>query len=118
MAAFSQTNPTTGPGDQGFSCMVGLLSYLEQAPSSRPSTRTSSYRCDPNSTVSGTGLSGLWCPSDTAIIGVTYVEPAGTHGKTFPQTFYFSSYAGCYGEWAGWWTGVDSTLGVVWGRRP
>jgi type II secretory pathway pseudopilin PulG len=32
MAAFSQTNPTTGPGDQGFSCIVGLLSYVEQAP--------------------------------------------------------------------------------------
>jgi prepilin-type N-terminal cleavage/methylation domain-containing protein/prepilin-type processing-associated H-X9-DG protein len=113
MAAFSQTNPTTGPGDQGFSCMVGMLSYLEQAPLYSAFNANFSYRCDPNSTVSGTGLSVLWCPSDTAIIGVTYVEPAGTHGKTFPQTFYFSSYAGCYGEWAGWWTGVDKTLGVV-----
>jgi prepilin-type N-terminal cleavage/methylation domain-containing protein/prepilin-type processing-associated H-X9-DG protein len=113
MAAFSQTNPATGPGDQGFSCMVGLLSYMEQTPLYSAFNTNFSYRCDPNSTVSGTGLSSLWCPSDTNIIGVTFVEPAGTDGKTFPQTFYFSSYAGCYGQWAGWWTGVDKTLGVV-----
>ena len=113
MAAFSQTNPTTGPGDQGFSCMVGLLSYMEQTPLYSAFNTNFSYRCDANSTVSGAGLSVLWCPSDSAIIGINFVEPAGTHGKTFPQTFYFSSYAGCYGEWAGLWTGVGKTLGAV-----
>src|SRR5262249_53006030 len=53
--------------------------------------------------------STLWCPSDTGIVGVVYTEPATTHSKTFPQNFYFSSYAGCYGSWAGWWTGIDTS---------
>jgi prepilin-type processing-associated H-X9-DG protein len=51
-------------------------------------------------TVSGTGLGSLWCPSDARILGAFYTEPAGTHGKGLPQNFYFTSYAGCYGEWA------------------
>jgi prepilin-type processing-associated H-X9-DG protein len=51
-------------------------------------------------------LNVLWCPSDTAVTGVTFTETAGSHSKTFPQVFYFSSYAGCYGQWAGLITGV------------
>ena len=39
-------------------------------------------------------------PATRQIAGVFYTEPAGTHGKGLPQNFYFTSYAGCYGEWA------------------
>ena len=82
------------------SCFVALLAYIEQGPLFNAFNTSFAYRCDPNVTVSGTGLNVLWCPSDTAIAGVFYTEPAGTHGKGLPQNFYFSSYAGCYGEWA------------------
>ena len=99
MAAFAQFSPTRG-ADQAMSCFVALLSYIEQAPLFNAFNTSLAYRCDPNVTVSGTGLNALWCPSDTAIAGVFYTEPAGTHGKGLPQNFYFSSYAGCYGEWA------------------
>ena len=99
MAAFAQYLPNGSP-DQAMSCFVALLAYVEQAPLYSAFNVSLAYRCDPNVTVSGTGLSVLWCPSDSQITGVFYTEPAGTHGKGLPQNFYFSSYAGCYGEWA------------------
>jgi prepilin-type N-terminal cleavage/methylation domain-containing protein/prepilin-type processing-associated H-X9-DG protein len=99
MAAFAQYLPSGSP-DQAMSCLVALLAYVEQSPLYSAYNTSFAYRCDPNVTVSGTGMGLLWCPSDTSIAGVFYTEPAGTHGKGLPQNFYFTSYAGCYGEWA------------------
>ncbi len=99
MAAFAQYLPNRSP-DQAMSCFVALLAYAEQAPLFASFNTSFAYRCDPNVTVSGTGLNVLWCPSDSQIAGVFFTEAAGTHGKTLPQMFYFTSYAGCYGEWA------------------
>jgi prepilin-type N-terminal cleavage/methylation domain-containing protein/prepilin-type processing-associated H-X9-DG protein len=99
MAAFAQYSPFKTP-DQAMSCFVALLSVMEQSPLYAAYNTSLAYRCDPNVTVSGTGLGMLWCASDTQIAGVFYTEPAGKHGKTLPQNFYFTSYAGCYGEWA------------------
>jgi prepilin-type processing-associated H-X9-DG protein len=62
------------------------------------------YRCDANATISGLGLNILWCPSDTEIAGVIYVEPPRSR-HTNPQPFAFTSYAGNYGQWAGTITG-------------
>jgi prepilin-type processing-associated H-X9-DG protein len=91
--------PSRAP-DQAMSVFVALLAYMEQGPLYAAYNTSLAYRCDPNVTVSGTGLGSLWCPSDTQIAGVFYTEPAGTHGKSLPQNFYFTSYAGCYGQWA------------------
>jgi prepilin-type N-terminal cleavage/methylation domain-containing protein/prepilin-type processing-associated H-X9-DG protein len=99
MAAFAQFTPSKGV-DQAMSCFVALLAYMEQAPLYASYNTSFNYRCDPNVTVSGTGLNLLWCPSDTQIAGVFFTEAAGKAGKSLPQNFYFSSYAGCYGEWA------------------
>jgi prepilin-type N-terminal cleavage/methylation domain-containing protein/prepilin-type processing-associated H-X9-DG protein len=99
MAAFAQFLPARSVG-QGMSCFVGLLAYMEQGPLYASYNTSFSYRCDANSTVSGTGLNVLWCPSDPKIAGVSFTEAAGKSGKTFPQNFMFTSYAGCYGEWA------------------
>jgi prepilin-type N-terminal cleavage/methylation domain-containing protein/prepilin-type processing-associated H-X9-DG protein len=99
MAAFAQYQPTLTP-DQAMSCFVALLSYVEQAPIYAAYNTSLAYRCDPNVTVSGTGLGLLWCPSDTRVAGVFFTEAAGVDGKTIPQNFYFTSYAGCYGQWA------------------
>ncbi len=107
MAAFAQVIPTGSP-DQGMSCFGALLSYMEQAPLYSAYNTFFGYRCDPNATVSGAGLNTLWCPSDTEIAGVFYTEPAGKAHKGNPQNFYFSSYAGCYGMWAGIITGCDA----------
>jgi len=110
MAAFYQSTPSGGV-DQAVSCFGGILAYMEQAPLYASYNASFNYRCDANSTVSGTGLNMLWCPSDTEVAGVNYVEPAGTAGKGNPQTFYFTSYAGCYGMWAGIITGCDAQPG-------
>jgi prepilin-type N-terminal cleavage/methylation domain-containing protein/prepilin-type processing-associated H-X9-DG protein len=99
MAASAQYLPNRSP-DQAMSCFVALLAYMEQAPLYSAYNTSFAYRCDPNVTVSGTGLSSLWCPSDTQIEGIFFTEAAGTHGKGLPQNFYFTSYAGCYGQWA------------------
>jgi prepilin-type N-terminal cleavage/methylation domain-containing protein/prepilin-type processing-associated H-X9-DG protein len=99
MAAFAQYQPNLSP-DQAMSCFVALLSFMEQGPLYSAYNTSLAYRCDPNVTVSGTGLTGLWCPSDTQIAGVFFTEPAGTDNKTLAQNFYFTSYAGCYGQWA------------------
>ncbi len=99
MAAFAQILPYGGV-DQGMSCFVALLNYTEQAPLYNAFNTYFGYRCDQNSTVSGVGLGMLWCPSDTQVAGVFYTEPAGAKHKTYPQIFMFTSYAGCYGEWA------------------
>jgi prepilin-type N-terminal cleavage/methylation domain-containing protein/prepilin-type processing-associated H-X9-DG protein len=99
MAAFAQYLPSRAP-DQAMSCFVALLGYMEESPLFSAFNTSFAYRCDPNVTVSGTGLGTIWCPSDTRIAGVFYTEPAGTHGKGLPQNFYFTSYAGSYGEWA------------------
>ena len=99
MAAFAQFTPAKGV-DQAMSSFVALLAYMEQAPLYASFNTSFNYRCDPNVTVSGTGLNVLWCPSDGQIAGAFYPEPAGRAGKTLQQNFYFTSYAGCYGEWA------------------
>ncbi|MDR3634303.1 MAG: DUF1559 domain-containing protein [Isosphaeraceae bacterium] len=99
MAAFAQHQPSGG-ADQGMSCFVALLTQMEQGALYASFNTSFAYRCDANATVSGTGLNMLWCPSDTRVAGVFYTEPAGKDGKAFPQNFYFTSYAGCYGQWA------------------
>jgi prepilin-type N-terminal cleavage/methylation domain-containing protein/prepilin-type processing-associated H-X9-DG protein len=99
MAAFAQRQPSGTP-DQGMSCLVGMLAYVEQAPLYAAFNTNFAYRCDANATVSGTGLNLLWCPSDGRIAGAFFTEAAGKDGKSNPQNFYFTSYAGCYGQWA------------------
>jgi prepilin-type N-terminal cleavage/methylation domain-containing protein/prepilin-type processing-associated H-X9-DG protein len=52
-----------------------------------------------NTTVAGTGLKVLWCPSDATVYGVTAVVPTPNHlmwdGTTNAHAF--TSYAGCVG---------------------
>ncbi|AGA28920.1 DUF1559 domain-containing protein [Singulisphaera acidiphila] len=109
MAAFAQYLPS-GSVNQGMSCFVGLLAYMEQAPLYAAFNTSFGYRCDANSTVSAAGLSVLWCPSDTEIAGVFYTEPAGKAKKAFPQNFMFTSYGGCYGAWASSTTNPAASL--------
>jgi prepilin-type N-terminal cleavage/methylation domain-containing protein/prepilin-type processing-associated H-X9-DG protein len=51
-----------------------------------------------NSTVTGTGLSVLWCPSDGSIVNLRYTYPTGNvDGSPLPMTY--SSYVGNMGSW-------------------
>ncbi|MDR3618920.1 MAG: DUF1559 domain-containing protein [Paludisphaera borealis] len=94
--------------DQAYSGLAQLLPFIEQAPLFNAYNSSWAYRTSPNATVSGTQVNAFFCPSDTEMAGNSYVEDANAqHG--IPQTFTFTSYAGCYGYWAGNWTGTSVT---------
>jgi prepilin-type N-terminal cleavage/methylation domain-containing protein/prepilin-type processing-associated H-X9-DG protein len=108
-AALGQLHPKLGRVDQGISCFTALVQFFEQGTLGNSYNYSLAYRCDENSTVSNTGLNLLWCPSDTDIAGVRYVEtgPRSRHQFDWPVTF--TSYSGCYGQWAGTITGNPGT---------
>jgi prepilin-type processing-associated H-X9-DG protein len=90
----------------GPSCFGLMLPFVEQAPLYAAYNSSLSAQDDANSTVAGAGLSVLWCPSDAQIIGYRFSEGPGTyHNGTVNWTF--TSYAGCYGQWAGYWFGMN-----------
>jgi prepilin-type N-terminal cleavage/methylation domain-containing protein/prepilin-type processing-associated H-X9-DG protein len=94
--------------DQAYSCLGQLLPFIEQAPLFNAYNSSFAYRTSANVTVSGTQLNAFFCPSDTEMAGNSYTEAANSqHGV--PQPFTFTSYAGCYGYWAGNWTGTSVT---------
>ncbi len=98
--------------DQGISCFTALLPYFEQGTLANAYNFSVNYRCDPNGTVSGTGISGLWCPSDGEIAGASYVESASSR-HDLPWTVYFTSYAGSYGQWGGRINGSPGTTAAT-----
>src|SRR5262249_844129 len=60
---------------------------------------------DPNATISGVGVSTLWCPSDGSINGAIYSYPAGTIYNNIPVPMRYSNYKGSIGYWTGTITG-------------
>ncbi|WP_250847247.1 DUF1559 domain-containing protein, partial [Aquisphaera insulae] len=104
-----QTAPGNSLGyDQAYSCLGQLLPYAEQGPLFNAYNQSFAYRTNPNVTVSAAQVNLFFCPSDTEMAGNTYTEdPTSQHG--IPQTFAFTSYAGCYGFWAGLWYGNNAT---------
>jgi prepilin-type N-terminal cleavage/methylation domain-containing protein/prepilin-type processing-associated H-X9-DG protein len=69
-----------------------------------------------NTTVTGAGLSLIWCPSDGSIVGLRYVYPAGSglpfDGASLTMPMCYSSYSGSLGTWTYFPTnsGNDLTL--------
>ena len=70
-----------------------------------------------NTTVCGTGLSVLWCPSDGSIVNLRYTFPAPMTYDNGPLPMTYSSYAGSLGTWTYFpmtGTGADQTqLGLM-----
>ena len=56
-----------------------------------------------NATVSATGISTLWCPSDSGVSDPQTV-PDGSFYDPGPFTMYYTSYAGNFGTWHMGWT--------------
>jgi prepilin-type N-terminal cleavage/methylation domain-containing protein/prepilin-type processing-associated H-X9-DG protein len=67
----------------------------------------------PNSTVSGFGMSILWCPSDGDIVGLRYPGMPGDGWDCSPIPMTFSSYAGNLGPLIYQWN--DNSLGTMQG---
>ena len=82
---------------------LGLLPYLEQ----RPLYDAMNFQVNAftaiNATVSATGISTLWCPSDYGTSDPQTV-PDGSFYDPGPFTMYYTSYAGNFGTWHMGWT--------------
>jgi prepilin-type N-terminal cleavage/methylation domain-containing protein/prepilin-type processing-associated H-X9-DG protein len=79
--------------------LVRLTPYLDQTPIANAMNFSLPMYVSANTTVSGTGMSILWCPSDGSIVNLsyTYPTPATIDGGPLPVTY--SSYAGNLGMW-------------------
>jgi prepilin-type N-terminal cleavage/methylation domain-containing protein/prepilin-type processing-associated H-X9-DG protein len=79
------------------SWFVAMSNYFEQGSLYNSVNFMLNMYTSQNTTVSATGLSMLWCPSDSVITGLTYTYPAGAVTTT-PLPMKYSSYAGNTGQ--------------------
>jgi prepilin-type processing-associated H-X9-DG protein len=76
-----------------------MAAYLEQSPIANAVNFSIPIYYSANTTICGTGLNVLWCPSDGSIVNLRYLFPAPftIDGGPLPMTY--SSYAGNMGTW-------------------
>jgi prepilin-type N-terminal cleavage/methylation domain-containing protein/prepilin-type processing-associated H-X9-DG protein len=95
-----QPNPeasTPGSCYTSGSWFVAISNYFEQGNLYNAVNFQVNMFTPQNTTISGTGQSVLWCPSDPIVPGYLYTYPAGAVTST-PLPMRYSSYAGCTGE--------------------
>jgi prepilin-type N-terminal cleavage/methylation domain-containing protein/prepilin-type processing-associated H-X9-DG protein len=86
--------------------LVPLCLYLEQGATFNAYNSQWGMYMAMNSTISGVGISTLWCPSDGSINGLYHLYPGGNYdGSDLPMKY--SSYAGCMGTWDQFPGGAD-----------
>ena len=78
---------------------IPILQYTEQLPLFNAVNFNWNMYTAANSTVNGTGLSMLWCPSDPIITNYKHVYVGGVGLDSATQTLYYTSYAFNSGEW-------------------
>ena len=82
------------------SVFVNLASFLEQGNVANSINFSINIYDTVNTTVSGFGLSVLWCPSDGTISQNHQYSTADNAGiEPAPLLMYYTSYAGCAGTW-------------------
>jgi len=89
------------------SWLLSMAQYFEQSNVYNAMNFSVNVFTPQNTTVSAVGQSMLWCPSDSVITNLQFTYPAGTVVAT-PLTVYYSSYAGCTGQWFQWF-GLTAT---------
>jgi len=103
-----QANPAQSASPPGNWCytsnswFVAMSQYFEQGNIYNATNFMVNMYTPQNSTISALGQSMLWCPSDSVITNLVYTYPAGAVTAT-PLTMYYSSYAGCTGQWFQWY---------------
>jgi prepilin-type N-terminal cleavage/methylation domain-containing protein/prepilin-type processing-associated H-X9-DG protein len=110
MAFFWQFCEAVEPGCLGgppavgnaYGPLVALLPYFEQGPLYNAYNTSVQGFGDTNSTIDGTGIATLWCPSDGSIAGyrATYA-PGETSFNNLPHPVCYSNYRGNWGYWTG-----------------
>jgi len=81
--------------------MVALLGYYEQTALYNAYNAQLGMFCDDNATVSGTGVSTLWCPSDGSISGAVHIYNPGDIYNNRPYPMRYSNYKGSMGYLTG-----------------
>jgi prepilin-type N-terminal cleavage/methylation domain-containing protein/prepilin-type processing-associated H-X9-DG protein len=79
--------------------LVRMAWYLEQSPIAYAMNFAIPMYYSANTTVCGTGLNVLWCPSDGSIVNLSTTYPAPSTYDGGPLSMTYSSYAGCMGMW-------------------
>jgi prepilin-type processing-associated H-X9-DG protein len=98
---------------QDFGHFVGLTQFYEQGNIFNSLNTSVMIYMYPNSTVSGFGMSILWCPSDGIIAGLRYPGAQGDGWDCSPIPMTYSSYAGNLGPLIYGWN--DPCLGNMQG---
>jgi len=103
MQIFGQ--PTGSPADgtwaQSRSCFIAMLQFIEQGSLYNSYNNSTEVLTCPNTTVIGTGLSALWCPSDPLVAVPVDQGPAQTFSGWCPGTnpkMRYTSYSGNLGS--------------------
>jgi prepilin-type processing-associated H-X9-DG protein len=86
--------PALGP-------LEALLPYYEQSGLFNSINTAVESWGDTNSTVAGTGVGTLWCPSDGSIRGYRATFAPGGLDNNLPMPMCYSSYRCCWGYWTG-----------------
>ena len=79
--------------------LVRLTQFIEQSAIYNAMNFSIPIYYSANTTVCGTGLSVLWCPSDGSIVNLRYTFPAPVTIDNGPLPMTYSSYAGSLGTW-------------------
>src|SRR5262249_57140612 len=90
--------------------LVALLPFYEQANLFNAWNSQVAIFTDENSTVAGTGVNTLWCPSDGSITGERWVQDPGYGYNNLPYPTTYSNYRGNWGYWTG-----QQSAGVIQG---
>jgi prepilin-type N-terminal cleavage/methylation domain-containing protein/prepilin-type processing-associated H-X9-DG protein len=85
-----------GSGRHEHSILVRLLPYYEQAQLYNAFNERVHYAYPDNATISSTGLSAIWCPSDGGVSQLG-IDPSAL--GQFPLGMHFTSYKGNAGTW-------------------
>jgi prepilin-type N-terminal cleavage/methylation domain-containing protein/prepilin-type processing-associated H-X9-DG protein len=83
--------------NQNFGHFVALTQFYEQGAIFNALNTSLMIYLYPNSTISGIGLSILWCPSDAGVVGLRYPGTPGDGWDGSPIPMTYSSYAGNMG---------------------
>jgi prepilin-type N-terminal cleavage/methylation domain-containing protein/prepilin-type processing-associated H-X9-DG protein len=89
---------------QNFGHFVATTAFFEQGSVFNALNSSVDIYEAPNSTVSGIGISMLWCPSDGVIVGLRYPGAPGDGWDCSPIPMTYSSYAGNLGPLVYCWT--------------
>ncbi len=79
--------------------LVRIAPYLDQSPIANATNFSIPMYYSANTTVCGTGLRVLWCPSDGSIVDLSYTYSAPYTWDGGPLPMRYSSYAGSMGTW-------------------